>query len=332
MKTYLLLVILLLFSDGYSQRWFAINDSTSYSYQDIDITVGRNKVYRNINNTLTLIRDFSINNSQIPQDYIRDFDFIDQDTWYVLVGSRNIGHVTELYKTDDAGITWQIITPQSLTFSPSPGSGRIAGNINQIQVLNGRIYLFDAYYESRVFYSDDFGQTWNHWFQCFWSHYYQIFQCGNDLYIHGLQGDGFRAYMVKIPESFVGQTNIRTTNVGGCNNGGTAGCYYASSSFTVPQVYSYFKNLVETTICALNTEDNDLMKVVVSPNPTSNLITIEGITDLATFKIEVYDVLGQIKFQISNVKEIDFSTLSSGIYFLKIIKDKEYKTFKIIRN
>jgi hypothetical protein len=77
MKTYLLVFTLLLFSDGYSQRWFAINDSTSYSYQGIDITVGRNKVYRNQNNTFTLIRDFSTNNTEIPEDYIRDFDFID---------------------------------------------------------------------------------------------------------------------------------------------------------------------------------------------------------------------------------------------------------------
>jgi hypothetical protein len=332
MKKQLLFLFFLISSTCFSQRWFAINDSTSYSYQGIDITVGRNKVYRNLNNSLTLIRDFSTSNPNPSEDYIRDFDFIDEDSWFVLVGSRYIGGTTELYKTNDAGVTWQLIIPQAQIFGPWVGSDGIADSINQIQVINNRIYLFDAYYISRVFYSDDFGLTWNHWFQGFWSHYYQIYACGNDLYLQGIKGDGFANYMIKIPDSFNGQVNLFPwPNLGSCHNGGS-GCYYASSSLTVPEVYNYFKNLVENTICALNTEDNVLMNVVVSPNPTSNLITIDGITDLATFKIEVYDVLGQIKFQKSNVKEIDFSTLSSGIYFLKIIKDKEYKTFKIIRN
>ena len=107
------LLFIVFFSEAYSQRWYTVNDSTSYSFQGVDITVGRNKVYRNQNNSLTLIRDFSINNAQIPEDYIRDFDFIDANTWYVSVGSRYIGNESELYKTSDGCIYWQLIVPES---------------------------------------------------------------------------------------------------------------------------------------------------------------------------------------------------------------------------
>ena len=139
-KKYVFILLILLVNSTYGQRQFAVNDSTSYSFQGIDITVGRNKVYRNQNNSLTLIRDFSINNAQIPEDYIRDFDFIDANTWYVSVGSRYIGNESELYKTSDGGINWQLIVPESFSV-PFFLDGR-ANHINQIQVLNNIIYFY----------------------------------------------------------------------------------------------------------------------------------------------------------------------------------------------
>ena len=169
MKKVFFLLFIVFFSEAYSQRWYTVNDSTSYSFQGVDIIVGRNKVYRNINNTLTLIRDFSSSNPNTSEDYIRDFDFIDANTWYVSVGSRYIGNESELYKTSDGGINWQLIVPESFNV-PFFLNGR-ANHINQIQVLNNRIYLFDDYYESRVFYSDNSGQTWTLWFQNQMAHF-----------------------------------------------------------------------------------------------------------------------------------------------------------------
>lgn len=324
----------LLFTSLFSkaQRWYAINDLTTYNYQNLYITVDRHKVYLNTNNNLTLIRDFDINNAQIPEDYIRDFDFIDADTWFVLVGSRYIGHTTELYRTDDAGTTWQVITPQAQLFGPYVGSDGIADSINQIQVINSRIYLFDAYYISRVFYSDDFGLTWNHWFQGFWSHYYQIFVCGNDLYLQGIQGDGFTNYMVKIPDSFTGQVNLfPQPNLGSCHNGGT-GCYYASSSLTVPEVYNYFKDLVENTICnALDINESTINEITVYPNPAINSTSLEGIDTTIPFSISVYNGLGQKCLEVKNKLAIDLTSLESGIYFMTVIQNKITKTIKVIK-
>jgi hypothetical protein len=64
-----------------AQRWFATNDSKHHDFEDLRTTVGRNQVYLDKNEQLTLIKDFYIVNCQIPEDDIRDFDFIDRNTW-----------------------------------------------------------------------------------------------------------------------------------------------------------------------------------------------------------------------------------------------------------
>lgn len=324
-KKYVTLLLIILVNFSYAQRQFAVNDSTSYSFEGINITVGRNKVYRNLNNTLTLIRDFSTNNPQIPEDYIRDFDFIDANTWYVSVGSRYIGNESELYKTTDSGNNWQLIVPESFSI-PIFLNGR-ANHINQIQVLDDKIYLFDGYYESRVFYSDNSGQTWTLWFQNQIAHFYQILPCGSSLYIYGLAGDGFPSSMTKIPDEVFGQTN--TTFYDGCHNI-SVGCYYANAT-TVPEICNYYNNLM-SSICALNESEFQSSKINIYPNPTSDSVTIEGLTDAANYKIEIYDVLGQKKETVYNSKVLDFSRINSGVYFIKIVQNTNSRTFKIIRN
>lgn len=325
-------VLLILFFSlhSYSQRWYAINDSTHYTYNDLTITVGRNNVYLNQNNSLTLLKDFTSTNDQIPEDYIRDFDFIDSENWYVLVGSRYIGNQTELYKTSDAGMNWELISPESFTVPPNV-DGK-AKSINQVQFLNGRIYLFGTYYQSRVFFSDDLGQTWTYWFGCFWSHYYQIYTCGSDLFIHGLEGDGFRPYMVQIPSSYFGQQNIFTTNVGGCNNGGIPGCYYALPNLSVPEVFDYFKNLFETTICNdLDVTDAILHDMKGFPNPITDHFTLEGMDTFLPFGISVYNSLGQLCLEKKNKVILDCSSLASGIYYVKVTQYQATKIFKVFK-
>jgi hypothetical protein len=323
-KKYLFILLILLGNFTNGQRQFAVNDSTSYSFQGIDITVGRNKVYRNQNNSLTLVRDFSINNPQIPEDYIRDFDFIDANTWYVLVGSRYIGNESELYKTSDGGINWQLIAPESFSV-PVFLNGR-ANHINQIQVLNNKIYLFDAYYESRVFYSDNNGQTWTLWFQNQIAHFYQILPCGSNLYIYGLAGDGFPSSMTKIPDEVFGQTN--TTFYDGCHNI-SVGCYYASAT-TIPEICNYYNNLI-TSICALNNQENALSNIKLNPNPTSNTVFIDGFDVSIPFDVSVFNALGQLCLRKMNEQRIDVSSLSNGLYFLKISQEYQTKTIPFLK-
>lgn len=301
---------------AFAQRSYSINDSTSYQLGNTKITVGRHKVYHNVNEELTLIRDFTL--ADEPLYYVRDFDFIDADSWYVLVGSRYIGAPTQLYRTDDSGVSWELVVP----FLPglSGGIDDTANSINQVQVLDNRIYLFDNYYQSRVVYSDDGGQSWVLWFESFWSHWYQIYACGNDLYIHGMPGDGFRAYMTQIPASYFGGQNIQTVvPIGGCHNGNTEGCYYAPANITVPEIYNHFKSVFETVICPnLGIEEAYFNSIQLVPNPAQNNLSIQGLDPSSAFQITLYNSLGQQMISISNRTEIDLANLSAGVYQLRI--------------
>lgn len=329
MKKNILLLLLLSNLSAFAQRAYSINDSTHYELGNTKITVGRTKVYRNVNDQLTLIRDFA--NASEPNYYLRDFDFIDADSWYVLFGSRYIGAPTELYRTDDAGVTWQLLTPTLSGVSDLTDD--TANSINQIQIINHRIYLFDNYYQSRVVYSDNDGQTWIHWFESFWSHWYQIYTCDNSLYIHGLPGDGFRAYMTEIPSAYMNMTNIQTVvPIGSCHNGNTPGCYYAPASISVPEIYNHFKNLFETSICpTLGVEVATQSKVELVPNPTNGWVEVKGIVGSGQVYIEVFDALGQRVKWVVGETLLDLSELALGVYWVKFKVGEEVWVEKVVR-
>ncbi len=81
---------------------------------------------------------------------------------------------------------------------------------------------------------------------------------------------------------------------------------------------------------ALSTEDIELNSVKVSPNPTSDYITVTGLKDTGNYKI--YDVLGAEvhKGTITDKGEIEVKDFSNGVYFLKF--DNEYTVRFIKKN
>ncbi len=329
MKKYCFIFLFLLSANMHAQRWFSLNDSTHYELNNNKITVGRTKVYHNVQDQLTLIRDFAI--SDQPNYYIRDFDFMDLDSWFVLVGSRYIGAPTQLYRTDDSGNTWQLITPVMPVTSTLTDD--TADSINQIQIINHRIYLFDNYYQSRVVYSDDDGLNWTLWFGSMWSHWYQIYTCNDSLYIHGLPGDGFRAYMTQIPDSYMNASNIQTVvPIGGCHNGNTSGCYYAPANISTPDIYSHFKNLFETSICPnLGVGNIVKEKIELVPNPTEGWVEVKGIDLSKPMQVEVFDALGQKVLETEGASMIDLRGLVRGVYWVKIGLDGVVWVEKVVR-
>ncbi len=69
-------------------------------------------------------------------------------------------------------------------------------------------------------------------------------------------------------------------------------------------------------------EDISALGIVVYPNPTQNLITIETRLEI---EIEVYDIMGRLLIEEKNTKRLDLSNLSNGLYNLSIIyNDKRY--------
>jgi len=69
-------------------------------------------------------------------------------------------------------------------------------------------------------------------------------------------------------------------------------------------------------------EDISALGIVIYPNPTKNLITIETRLQI---KVEVYDIMGKLLIKEENTKRLDLSDLANGLYNLSIIyNDKRY--------
>ena len=69
-------------------------------------------------------------------------------------------------------------------------------------------------------------------------------------------------------------------------------------------------------------EDISALGIVVYPNPTRDIITIETRLEI---RVEVYDIMGKILIKDENIKRLDLSDLTNGLYNLSIIyNDKRY--------
>lgn len=86
------------------------------------------------------------------------------------------------------------------------------------------------------------------------------------------------------------------------------------------------------TSSPLSNEDFTLRKLKIVPNPTSNFLMIENL-DL-NMGIEVYNYLGK-KLNVPKINDnsFDVSSLSKGVYIVKIIEDSgATETLKFIKN
>jgi len=75
-------------------------------------------------------------------------------------------------------------------------------------------------------------------------------------------------------------------------------------------------------------EDISALGIVVYPNPTKNLITIETRLEI---EIEVYDIMGRLLIEEKNTKRLDLSNLSNGLYNLSIIHNNKRYSKQIIK-
>lgn len=92
----------------------------------------------------------------------------------------------------------------------------------------------------------------------------------------------------------------------------------------------------ETSSChvinTLSVKNNPMLdkQITLYPNPTSDKINVQ--TDLDIAEVYLLDLQGK-QLQTSNLKEVDLSKLSSGIYLVKVkLKNNEIWTNKVIKN
>lgn len=106
--------------------------------------------------------------------------------------------------------------------------------------------------------------------------------------------------------------------------------YYASQ--TINGIESTYR-LPVTVYSNLSTNEVELDKLSVFPNPTRSTLTIAN--DFTVDNVEVYNLTGQKLitkgFTSDNDATIDVSGLTSGVYLLKIYRGKEVKSIQFIK-
>ena len=115
-----------------------------------------------------------------------------------------------------------------------------------------------------------------------------------------------------------------------------AGTYYVIiSSWPGPQAIDYLLNL---SFSGLGIYDDQLLpSVIVYPNPTNDRFT-ESInnTEIKDITLELGDISGKVvyKNQVKSVYgytgEIDVSTFTRGIYYLKVNDGKDVQIKKVV--
>lgn len=69
--------------------------------------------------------------------------------------------------------------------------------------------------------------------------------------------------------------------------------------------------------------------VTVYPNPVKGLLHVA--TSQTPRSISVYNTNGQQVLQVSNTDELNFSTIPSGLYIVKIVTDNNTQTVKVLK-
>ncbi len=93
--------------------------------------------------------------------------------------------------------------------------------------------------------------------------------------------------------------------------------------------FAYAQNIVvEGDTQSVN--DLDKSKVIVYPNPTNGIVTIQS--DQPVSKIEIIDFAGNLVLKKLNSKSIDLQKLPNGVYLIKTtLKDNSVKINKIVK-
>lgn len=341
LKYIIIFLILLLQTPSFAQREFGVCDSTTYPLNnDTTVVAGRNILYLYFNNTLHSLYNFS---SLDTNEYIRDFDIVDPNLWFTVVGSRYIGSETRLYKSTNKGANWSLDTSHYNASNVPPffPPAEFVRSINNFQHLNGdTLLMFIGYYISGILYSTDLGQTWTKWFDNYISHYQGMFECDNKYYIYSFEGDGFRASMFGFnknllfsPDSTGLWVNFNPTGYHPpCYTGtDTINCNYPPFNLNRCDTYSFFKNRIDTLCSTLGVgiENNSKHNLRVYPNPFNTTIKIEGASGGEEYHL--INVYGQTMWTGKNIDQEDFSFLQPGLYFLQVARQTVKKTIKLIK-
>ena len=102
---------------------------------------------------------------------------------------------------------------------------------------------------------------------------------------------------------------------------------HVTAVYNPGQIESNYLQTVYSSGAALNTNNFTQGKSVIFPNPTDGMLNIEN-ENLE--KIVLYDISGKIISEFAPVSQIDLSTLTKGVYIIKLYSEKEITTNKLV--
>lgn len=79
----------------------------------------------------------------------------------------------------------------------------------------------------------------------------------------------------------------------------------------------------------VSVNDHGDLQATMSPNPVSNVLTIEG--EVVVNRVEIYNVSGQLVQTIENSRTIEMQGLNRGTYFVKLYTDKGEVTQQVVK-
>lgn len=143
------------------------------------------------------------------------------------------------------------------------------------------------------------------------------------------------AYQYMILGNFYDDANTDTTTLT-CSTCLNWYSYYLIDDVCISTDSNLCNGGIDILPCNVSIEENTLQsKINIYPNPANNYINIAKENDLNDLGITIYNSIGQILYNeqkiISNNKQIDISTFSSGLLFIKIESNKQQFIYKLLK-
>ncbi|MBL1278845.1 MAG: T9SS type A sorting domain-containing protein [Fluviicola sp.] len=98
------------------------------------------------------------------------------------------------------------------------------------------------------------------------------------------------------------------------------------------QIIDWYSIVV--TDCTVGLDENAMAKISAYPNPTENVLTIDGLSGL-TESITITDANGKIMNNVEGIStsnyEMNVSDLESGIYFIQIKQNNDSRVIRFVK-
>lgn len=114
------------------------------------------------------------------------------------------------------------------------------------------------------------------------------------------------------------------------NNSGCTDTDSNSADFTVGTP-SPRNSSTPVNSCTLSTNDNQILGLKVYPNPTKDFLNITTDSNL-TKQVQVYDMIGKEVINTEIQNQLNVSSLTSGMYLVRITEEGKTSTEKIVIN